>query len=192
LSISWTASIREIGMRGYFHVFLVVAVAAAGLATFFTPSRLTLADAQPVVATSYRKESVKRFLQAFDSDRTARYIAVFYDLTGDGKSEAIIYLMSNGWCGTGGCNTLILQEDASSWRIVSNQTITRPPIRVLVSTSRGWHSIGVWRQGGSPEPGYEAELRFDGQTYRTIVPQAKNSAGEVVIASIDRAIPLYP
>jgi len=76
-------------------------------------------------------------------------------------------------------------------------TITHPPIRMLNGTSNGWHNLGVWVQGGGILPGYEAELRFDGKTYPnnpTVLPAQpakKGLQGDVLIGSMDDAVPLY-
>lgn len=151
----------------------------------------------PDATSPEAEESLKRFLQTLDNDKTTRYIAAFRDLNGDGKSEAIVYLLGRNWCGSGGCNTLILAPDGSSWRIVSNIRITRPPIRLLTRTSHGWHSLGIWVQGGGIQPGYEAELRFDGKSYpkNPSVPPARRLTGhlegEVIIPSVQDGKPLY-
>jgi hypothetical protein len=142
-------------------------------------------------------DSLKRFLQTLGHNRTTRYVAAFRDLNGDGIPEAIVYLVGPEWCGSGGCNMLILTQDRSSWRIVTKVTITQPPIRVLRSASNGWRSIGVWVQGGGIRRGYEAEPRFNGHTYPrnpTIPPSRRlggKVAGEVVITSAQQAVPLY-
>ena len=104
--------------------------------------------------TSARK-SLRVFLDTFDSHLKDRYDAVFVDLNGDGKAEAIVYLKSKDWCGSGGCTTLILARDGDSWKLLTKISITRPPIRVLAGKSSGWRSIGVWVQGGGIQPGYE-------------------------------------
>jgi uncharacterized protein YecT (DUF1311 family) len=143
------------------------------------------------------EESLKSFLRAFDDDRTTRYVAAFPDLNGDGVPEAIVYLVSNGWCGSGGCNMLVLQRDGDSWKIVANVSVPQPPIRVLPGTAHSWHSIGVWVQGGGIQPGYEVELPFDGASYPrnpTVLPARKlerGAEGEVVIASTQNAASLY-
>jgi hypothetical protein len=64
-------------------------------------------------------QSLKAFLQRYDTDLKDRFVAGFSDLNGDGKPEAIVYLTSNGWCGSGGCTTLVLIRDADSWRLLS-------------------------------------------------------------------------
>jgi len=130
-----------------------------------------LAQAQPAAAFSSAEQPLKKFLQNYvkdphsDGDKTCRYLDAFVDLNGDGKQEAIVFLTGDSWCGTGGCRTLVLARKGASWKVVTHITITRPPIRVLSSTSHGWHDISVWVQGGGIQPGYEAELRFDGKNY---------------------------
>jgi hypothetical protein len=105
------------------------------------------------------------FLATFDADVKDRFIAALADLNGDGRPEAIVYLVSDDWCGSGGCTMLILQPDGDSWRLLTEVSITRLPIRLLRTKSNGWRDIGVWVQGGGIQPGYEAELQFDGKTY---------------------------
>jgi len=134
--------------------------------------------------------SVRRFLQGFDSGLKDRFVAAFTDLNDDGKPEAIVHLTSSEWCGSGGCTTLVLARDGDSWRVLAKISVTRPPIRVLTTKSNGWHDIAAWVQGGGIQPGYEAELRFDGKRYpanasvapaRPILGKAE---GEVVIRSL--------
>lgn len=150
------------------------------------------ADAPSAEAT----ESLKKILRTLDDDRSARYLLAFRDLNGDGTPEAIVYLIGS-WCGSGGCSMFILTPKGSSWRIVTNIRITRPPIYVLSDKSKGWHSIGVWVQGGGIQPGYEAELRFNGKTYPTnpSMPPARRlegkPMGDVVIPSVQDAKLLY-
>ena len=144
-----------------------------------------------------KKNSLRKFLQSLDHDKTAHYIAAFQDLDGDGQPEAIVYLLSNDWCGSGGCSLFILAQQNGSWRTVTNIRITRPPIRVAAKTSHGWHNITVWVQGGGIEPGYEAELQFSGKTYPTnptVAPAhrfRKNQAAELIMRSTDKAQPLH-
>lgn len=141
--------------------------------------------------------SLKKFLRNKFEDKSTRYASVFRDLNSDGVPEAIIYVISNEWCGRGGCPLLILQRNGNSWKITTQTTITNPPIRVLPTTSHGWHDLGVEVAGGGIQPGYEAELRFDGKSYprNPSVPPAqhlrKGVTGEVVIRSTKDAVPLF-
>jgi hypothetical protein len=164
----------------------------------------TQAQQQPTALVSTSEDSLKRFLQNYlrkpvsGDDETARYSPAFVDLNGDGTQEVIVYVSGRRWCGTGGCVTLILSEQDSSYSVVTRITITRPPVRVLQDASKGWRSIAVWVQGGGIQPGYEAELRFNGKTYPSnpSVPPARRLpgkvAGEIVVPSSQKGMPLYP
>ena len=175
----------------------IVALVSAVCSALLVATCLAKAQQKPDATPSAAEESLKRFLHAFDDNKTTRYVAAFRDLNSDGIQEAIVYLIGSEWCGSGGCNTLILTRDDGPWRIVANIAITRPPIRVLTNTSHGWRSIAVWVQGGGIQPGYEAELRFDGKSYprNPSVPPALRlngtPAGEVVIRSARDAAPLW-
>jgi hypothetical protein len=141
---------------------------------------------------------LKQYLkdQDVENDSPTRYIAAFVDLNDDGKKEVIVHLISQSLCGTGGCPTLILVPQQSSYSIVSRITITHPPIRVLKVRSNGWHDLAVWVGGGGIQPGYEADLPFDGESYATnpTVPPAhqlsSQSAGRVVISDNAASTPL--
>jgi hypothetical protein len=147
----------------------------------------------PDATSPAAEQSLKRFLQTLDDSKTTRYIAAFRDLNNDGKPEAIVYLLGSNWCGSGGCNTIILAHDDNSWRVVTNISLTRPPIRLLASTSHGWSNLGVWVQGGGTQPGYEAELLFDGKSYPknpSVAPAQRlmeKADGEVIISSVQGA-----
>lgn len=158
------------------------------------------ATAQPATeihSTSLEK-SLRGFLQNWigKPDGT-RYIPAFVDLNGDKRPEAIVYLLGNGWCGSGGCNTLVLAQHGKSWRIVTNIRVSHTPIRVLAKVKHGWNSIGVLVAGGGIINAYEAELDFNGKTYPTnptVPPSLKlksRSVGEIVIPSTKDAVSLY-
>lgn len=140
-------------------------------------------------------DSLRKFLQDYTRDSTSdvkaaiRYFDASVDLNGDGNNETIVYLADSAsfFCGSGGCQTLVLASENSSYRLVARVLITNPPIRVLYSSSHGWRNIAVWVQGGGIQPGYEAELPFDGTKYPIGAmappahPLAGNASGEVVI-----------
>lgn len=170
---------------------------AAVLCSMLTMSACFAQPARKAGASSTDEESVRKLFQSRDADKTTRYLAAFRDLNGDGTPEAIVYLIGPQWCGSGGCHLFILQKSGSSWKTVTSMTITNPPIRLLNHTVNGWHSLGVWVQGGGIQPGYEAELRFNGKTYpkNPSVPPArraaKNLPGNVIIGPSDNPKPLW-
>lgn len=67
---------------------------------------------QAILAASpdYRKDVVQ--------NQKATYVYSFVDLDGDGKNEAIVYLMGSFFCGTGGCNMLVLTRKADGYHLV--------------------------------------------------------------------------
>jgi hypothetical protein len=164
------------------------------------PPGSATAQAAVSAGSSAATESVKKFLKTLlrpEEQKGARYLLSFQDLNGDGTPEAIAYVISRGWCGSGGCTSFILEPKGDSWTIVSQITITRPPIYVLSDVSNGWHSLGFWVQGGGIQPGYEAKLSFDGKSYLTnpsVLPAERltgTPAGQEVIASMGDAKYLY-
>src|SRR5262245_17172001 len=86
----------------------------------------------PSIAAS--EDKLRSFLQKYviasglPNDTATAYFDAFIDLNRDGQKEAIVYLVGRWWCGSGGCPTLVLTPTASSYRIVTNILITRPPI----------------------------------------------------------------
>jgi hypothetical protein len=79
----------------------------------------------------------------------ARFTAAFTDLDGDGKDEAIVYLVDSSFCGSGGCNTYVLtQAGLDAWHVIGNLTITHPPIYKLLPGKDGWAELGVTVYGG--------------------------------------------
>jgi hypothetical protein len=164
----------------------------------------TQAQQQPAAPSSTKACSLQKFLQNYlrilsssDDDKTTRYFNAFVDLNDDGIPEVIVYVTGQTWCGSGGCMTLVLVGKDCSSRVVTKISITRPPIRILTDASNGWRNIGVWVQGGGIQPGYEAELPFDGQTYPTnpSTPPARRLtrkiAGEVVVPASEHGTLLY-
>lgn len=137
--------------------------------------------------------TLKTFLQSYlrdpddGDDKTTQYSYAFTDLDDDGVSEAIVYLIGQSWCGSGGCAVLVLKRNGSSYKVVTHMTIARPPIHVLPSKTKGWHDISVWVQGGGIQPGYAAVLSFNGKKYpgnpTTVSKRLSSDAikGDVVI-----------
>lgn len=183
-------------------------VGRAGCSTLWVSACLAESRWRTSASTSPDESGVRKFLQdyvrknGFADDKSTRYFDAFVDLAGKGKEDVIVYLMGRWWCGSGGCPTLVLAREGSSYRVVTKISITRPPVRVLTARSHGWHSLAVWVDGGGIQQGYEAELRFDGNTYpispanppaRRLVGKAP---GQVVIpataSDVRNGKPLYP
>jgi hypothetical protein len=89
---------------------------------------------------------LKAFLRTLDDNKKAGYLAAFIDLDGDGKPEAVVYIVSRKWCGSGGCSMFVLKQNGTHWKSITRTTVTQLPIRVFEARSHGWHSLGVWVQ----------------------------------------------
>lgn len=189
-------------MRNSFFRFCFF-VMLTGMLHLTFPVSILAVQQKSETSSSKEEISLRRFLQSYLGPQQigpykTRYIDVFTDLNGDGIPEVIVYLVSEGWCGSGGCCTLILAQKNSSYEIVTKISIVKPPVRVLDSTSNGWHNLAVWVHGGGFLPSYEAELRFNGKTYPSnpSMPPARHltrkAAGKTVIPSLQGAKPLYP
>lgn len=159
------------------------------------------AGAQPSARAS-ESSALRSFLRNYLRDpyiaqHTTRYFAASVNLTDKGGGQVIVYFLDQHSCGTGGCRTLILTPQGSSYRVVTSITMGWPPIRLLDAKSYGWHDLGIWVQGGGIQPGYEADLAFDGKTYPSnpSVPPARRllsmTPGTVVIPKGGVGVALY-
>lgn len=98
-------------------------------------------------------------------EEQVRYYYNRVDLNGDGKPEVIAHLVGQYICGTGGCDTLILQPTRNGYRLVSTIGLTNTPIIVSPRRTRGWSDLVVYVVGGGIQPGHYVTLRFNGRTY---------------------------
>lgn len=159
---------------------------------------------QPRPPTATEELSLKSFLQDYFGSRRkiapyrpTRYAAAFVKLGEDNKEKAIVYMMGDDWCGSGGCSTYILDPQGASFRVISAMTIVHLPIRMLDSQTHGWHDLGVWEQGGGILPGYEALLPFNGTKYpgNPSMPPARRlhgkAKGTMVIPTTAEGTPLF-
>ena len=187
--------------KGFLNFLLMMAAVVAVGFMFLEANSLAQPQNKP---SSDQMDSLKKFLQNYvgnsDHNRTTQYSSAFVDLRDDGTQEVIVYLTGDGWCGSGGCTTLVLVPRDSSYTVVTKIIIVRPPIRMLVTKSNGWHDIAVRVQGGGIINAYEAELSFNGKTYprNPSVPPARRLAEKVageevipIIALTEKGSPLY-
>jgi len=102
------------------------------------------------------EDSLKSFLQHYTGTsaegKATRYSAAFTDLRGDGIQEALVYLTSDGWCGSGGCTMLVLAPRGSSYTLVTKNDDHPAPhtslgneiewlVRLGCASTRWWDSL---------------------------------------------------
>jgi putative lipoprotein len=94
-----------------------------------------------------------------------RYVEAAADLSGDGRPEIIVYVMSPRACSQGGCDTHVFTPiGADAYRQVGRVAISSPPIRASSRTSHGWKNLVV-RISADGAVAHDAELEFNGTRY---------------------------
>jgi hypothetical protein len=96
--------------------------------------------------------------------REARYVYSRFDMNDDGRDEVFVFLMGSIFCGTGGCNLLLLTREKSGYSLVNNFPISRAPVIVSTEKSAGWKNLIRLESGGGAEPSYVKHV-FDGEKY---------------------------
>jgi hypothetical protein len=98
----------------------------------------------------------------------------------DGGYDIVAYISGRDFCGSGGCDFVILEPENGAFRVLGDLTITNTPIVQLPASSHGHPDLAVEVSGGGIQPGYAARLRFDGKTYpdNPSVPPAEPMKGE--------------
>jgi len=115
--------------------------------------------------TPSRDSDIDHFLlQEYPDAGEIKYALAWNDLDGDGVDEAIVYPIGPWFCGSGGCNTLVLKAAGPMWSKVADVSVARTPIGVLESSSSGWKDLTV-AIGGGGAPSGTVVLRFDGKSY---------------------------
>ena len=141
----------------------------------------------PVPATQTTDPALDNAVADFLGDNAASTRAVVR-VFGDGPGRvALVYLVGMNWCGTGGCNLLILRPGATGWEPVGNISRVSSPVRVLTTSSNGLPDIGVTVSGGGGPPAYEARVAFDGRAYPRFPSDEPlvGAEGTVVITDAD-------
>ena len=109
-------------------------------------------------------------------------------VVGEGEGRvALAYLVGMNWCGSGGCNLLILRPTADGWEQVGNVSRVSNPVRLLTTSTNGLPDIGVTVSGGGGPPAYEARVAFDGESYPRFPSDEPlvGAEGTVVITDAD-------
>jgi hypothetical protein len=115
-----------------------------------------------------KEEQDKELLEAIRDlglDADVRYFSAYADLNGDGRKEAIVYLMGPHICGSGGCHTVIFSRQEKGYKEIAFIELTRPPIVAAKSKIKGWRDLIVFVSGGGILKGYNVLLPFDGASY---------------------------
>lgn len=139
-------------------------------------------------------------LKAFLTARTTDAMAPLRYVSGEWSDAdtrlVLVQFLGPEYCGSGGCNLLILRPEGETFTVLGDVTVTRAPVRVLTSRTNGLPDIAVQVSGGGAAP-REALLPFDGARYAsnpTVAParRTEGAPGVVVIAEDQESTELKP
>ncbi len=125
-----------------------------------------------------------------------RYVYARVDLNGDGQDEVLVYTLGSVFCGTGGCNLLLLAPAADGYTLVNEFPITQNPVVVSESRTAGWNDLYRLEAGGGAKATYVRHA-FDGKRYaeKERTPAAQAPRGRTLFGddlAFDKGIPLEP
>ncbi|MDK2748355.1 MAG: hypothetical protein KYX67_13650 [Brevundimonas sp.] len=117
-------------------------------------------------------------------------------ITPDGETT-LVYLTGPNWCGSGGCQLLVLSREGDAYVSIGEISVARAPIRLLEQQTHGRRDLGVYVAGGGVTEGYEAAVPFDGRRYASnpTVPPAvrvEDVPGETLIRADEQGRLLEP
>ena len=113
------------------------------------------------------ERAIVKNLPGYQPETPDQYVRYYYtrvDLNGDGQPEALVYLVGQYVCGSGGCNLQIYQAVGKEYRLVSDITVAQTPIVVSDEKTSGWNNLLVHVSGGGARARY-ALLKFNGNKY---------------------------
>lgn len=143
-------------------------------------------------------ETLDAFLRSYAQEQGAPPDMPTRVVTAEVPRSALVlaYLTGPYWCGSGGCNLLVLRPFGGTFEVISSISIVRLPVRALSTDSNNLPNLGVRVAGGGTTEGYEALLAYNGDSYPTnpSVPPARrvdDAEGVVLIAEDDEGRRLF-
>ena len=144
-----------------------------------TPQRDPAVEAAILgMAPDYNREMIEA-----GGGQKARYLYTRADLNSDGQDEVIVYMLGSIFCGTGGCNLLILTGSEDGYQVVNNFPTSRVPLVATRETSHGWQDL-VREVSGGGVPTEYVRYTFDGDRYVEVerLSAAEAPAGEAYLS----------
>lgn len=99
----------------------------------------------------YAAVRTKLAAQNMEADASA-FRSAFIDLNGDGNDDALVYLQSPMFCGSGGCSLQVYQGGPDGFTLDSDISLARNPIIVADTATDGWRDLVMQVSGGGAEP----------------------------------------
>ncbi|MGD1065227.1 MAG: hypothetical protein ABR975_00235 [Vulcanimicrobiaceae bacterium] len=154
--------------------------AALGLAALLVPLAASAEDRTTIALRHFLQRQLAVPLLGSDD---ARFVWVS---VGAGASrEIVVYVASEGECGSSGCPLFILAPHGSSFRLLGEMQPLYLPVRVLTTSTHGRPDLGIAVRDGGALPEYEVRLRFDGLHYPDLwdpnAPHVAMGTGRIVL-----------
>ena len=142
------------------------------------PAGRPSARQEPLAATGAPDPALDAWVRnaVSDGSMALRYASA---TTGGPDPLTLVYLIGADYCGSGGCTLLVLHRTPAGFERLGRLTVTRTPIRVLESQTRGRPDLAVGVRGGGMGS-HEVLIPFDGGRYAsnpTVAP-ARPIAGD--------------
>lgn len=137
--------------------------------------RLTLTD-------MYKQDIEKDLIDSF----SRRFIFFQHDLNGDNKQEIFVGFTGPYFCGSGGCNILLLDHQGNK---ISSFTVADVPVVIDTERTKGYSNLFI-QSGGKWHV-----LKFDGRKYPSNVsvqPVLKMVPGDGLPRALDYLVAPYP
>ena len=141
--------------------------ALLSLVFFLTPPDSSATD------TSARQMQLMQAVEAYVApvdapDEDIRLRTEWADLNGDGAQDALVYVESESWCGSGGCTVLVFEaitdsldvSELGAFRAAAEISLMHGPVVVADTQTEGWADLLV-----EDETGGMRRLAFTGETY---------------------------
>jgi hypothetical protein len=159
------------------------------------------ASSQNADVPQNQTDSIRSFIAQHSetgTDPKAEVAVRKVDLGGPNTDAYVAYIHGGGWCGSGGCNTLIGARRGEVYRVLASVPATELPIVLLPGFHKGSRDVGVTVKGALNgdhfDPPSRVVLSFSGVRYAFHKPKAEianPAAGEVLIADDAKFLPLY-
>lgn len=127
----------------------------------------------------------------------AKWLVGRADLNGDGKDEALAYVIETATCGTGGCSLYVLSDNGTNgWQVIDKIGPAQLPLYVLSpGGADGWATLGVTVGGGGAERAlmavpHSAEGYLDNPTAAPAKKAEPGSAKPLIDGDMAKAVPI--
>ncbi|NJC39925.1 hypothetical protein GGQ87_000183 [Brevundimonas alba] len=162
-------------------------VTPAALARPTAPQDFAPTDGAFILGEVDDRQALAAFLRVYAAEARAPQLKAVVARTVDGGPAhpriTLVYLADSGWCGSGGCNLLVLEPDSEGLKQLSRTTVSHAPVRVLTTRTNGMPDLSV-RVRGDYYPGEGPKfvvLPFDGDSYamNPTIPPAQLLRGPI-------------